>query len=341
MYKKNISAFKEKVALDLNNKEINFPSLDIGKSDRKTISLTNTGDTEIVVGSISLKGLSGNVFTLEGNEPGAIAPGAGLDFDIVFSPDQAQEYTDSVFIYVSSPCERKYFAEISGTGKAVNNEIIVSIPDLKGKPGTDNFEIPVYARTKNENIVITDISYECTISYDASMFLPLTISGADELSNSIEGSDRIIRFNGSQGKLSNENTVLAKISGKLLLFNTINNTVNIDAVNFTPTATVTRQPGSLTIEEYCAPDLRGVVFSAPPLTISPNPANAQATISINSTNINNTILGIYDLLGNCIKNIDIETNGDYILKLTDFPSGIYMLLLKTGTDIYSERLIVE
>jgi hypothetical protein len=73
----------------------------------------------------------------------------------------------------------------------------------------------------------------------------------------------------------------------------------------------------------------------------PNPANNFTNINITSLSVNSS-LSLYNLLGDKLDEIHLipETN-EYILNLSSFPSGIYLLELRTPTYITYNKLIIN
>jgi len=73
----------------------------------------------------------------------------------------------------------------------------------------------------------------------------------------------------------------------------------------------------------------------------PNPASNYININIPSPTVN-SILYLYNLIGKKLFEISLvpETN-KYILNLSSFPSGIYLLELSTPTNTYFNKLIIN
>ncbi len=77
------------------------------------------------------------------------------------------------------------------------------------------------------------------------------------------------------------------------------------------------------------------------MSLSPNPANKQVRVSLNATVSQDFMdLEVYDLLGNTLLNTQI---GDEQLDLdiSDLSTGVYFVVLRNGSKVYRQKLIVE
>lgn len=79
-------------------------------------------------------------------------------------------------------------------------------------------------------------------------------------------------------------------------------------------------------------------------TISPNPANAYFVIQSGIPGVTKAEINIYNHLGQNIfhnKKIDLFTDRSSEINLSEFKSGLYFILIKSGHFIQTKKLIVE
>jgi len=79
------------------------------------------------------------------------------------------------------------------------------------------------------------------------------------------------------------------------------------------------------------------------LQVFPNPAANLATIAFNLKKEENVSISICNNTGNELKQIQlgVKNQGKYQLDCINYPSGIYLITLKTETGILTEKLIIE
>ncbi|HPB19550.1 MAG TPA: T9SS type A sorting domain-containing protein, partial [Bacteroidales bacterium] len=76
--------------------------------------------------------------------------------------------------------------------------------------------------------------------------------------------------------------------------------------------------------------------------IYPNPATDYINIQLENSNVNSFILNIYDILGNLILNESVNNfQNVYILNISNYNRGTYILNIITDKDSYSLPFIVQ
>ena len=103
--------------------------------------------------------------------------------------------------------------------------------------------------------------------------------------------------------------------------------------------------GSVTIQQ--AMDVEEANLTSSDVTLSPNPARDQSTITINSAGLSNVHIDCYDLTGKKIE-LPYERMGNgsntiaYDLRLTDLNKGIYFVqVTNKGEVVTTRRLLVQ
>jgi hypothetical protein len=79
------------------------------------------------------------------------------------------------------------------------------------------------------------------------------------------------------------------------------------------------------------------------ISISPNPADDYAVLSLTLSKTQPVKYGLYNLTGICLKSQEFENQQpgrkEYILDLTDLPAGIYFYRLQVGTQTLTGKII--
>ncbi|HEY8401073.1 MAG TPA: malectin domain-containing carbohydrate-binding protein [Cytophagaceae bacterium] len=81
--------------------QINFPSVEVGKSSVSSFVLSNTGETTITISNIQLSG-NDNSFSLTQSTPFTIAPGSSQTLNITFAPTSAGTKSATLVISTTS-----------------------------------------------------------------------------------------------------------------------------------------------------------------------------------------------------------------------------------------------
>jgi hypothetical protein len=77
-----------------------------------------------------------------------------------------------------------------------------------------------------------------------------------------------------------------------------------------------------------------------PFTVYPNPGNGKINIHVLDKQVKGTI-EIYDVQGNLIQHVDIAQATDYLLDLSNYSKGIYLLNMIADDKKYAEKIIIE
>ena len=134
--------------------ELAFGELELGKSEKKLIKITNTGNEPFAITGIKS---SDPAFSLLNVERKTMAPGSTLDVEVQFSPTEAKSYSAAITIENNAD-EGKNTLEATGTG--VSRGII----SLEGTLDFANVEVGKSAKktfklgnTGNKDLNITEI----------------------------------------------------------------------------------------------------------------------------------------------------------------------------------------
>lgn len=165
-------------ALEASQDELDFGAVEAGASESETLTLTNTGDAELEVGSTDTRGDDAGQFSAPISEPLTLPSGDSAEIAVEFAPEEVGAKTATLSIShdgENTPTE----VRLSGEGVESNGlPRIEAIGDQSAVEGED-FSLQVRASDPDEGD---------TLSYDAGG-LPdgLTIDGdSGEISGAIE-----------------------------------------------------------------------------------------------------------------------------------------------------------
>ena len=267
------------------------------------------------------------------NLPSRISPGENLDLKITFEPQETRDYNDSLIIVFSGVAGCRSASYISGRG--ISQGLYLSVPDTMADAGQKNFSIPVYASLKcfeDGRIFTTD--FDISVEYDYSALLP------DNQLSYIRDSKRIILLSSNSYTFDRQRQKIGEITGEVLLGRKKYNPVSISGYSFPGDSLMKIEinNGSLTIGAVCSFDLRQVeLFKPASVEIYPNPASDILHFDCENTSGKVSSVTILAIEGNIIQEYSSIPES---IPIDGFPSGLYMVRIKAGTDIFNKKLMI-
>ncbi|MDI6791952.1 MAG: PQQ-binding-like beta-propeller repeat protein, partial [bacterium] len=141
----------------------NFGSVNIGNSsDPQTFTISNTGDADLVIGTITLTGTDASAFSIQNNNYSGqtLAPSATCPVDVVFSPVSAGLKSASLFIASNNPDTPALDVSLSGEGVSSEPQVTVTrtLPQSYSSDTTIevNLTIDVNESNKPNEIIIRE-----------------------------------------------------------------------------------------------------------------------------------------------------------------------------------------
>lgn len=184
--------------------------------------------------------------------------------------------------------------------------------------------------------------FSCTLSFDASMLLPIQIVAPEGTLplGTIDGTRRVVRFESE--RLPVGDTLIILQFATMLGSDSIVR-VNIDSLNFTSTGCpVTIKADSVTIKfiDLCtAGNATRLLANSPvtQITVLPNPADEIANIQITLAEDTPVSISLHDALGRevIVKNTGVLLRGVHqqFFDSSQLPSGVYSLMLSTSSEV--------
>ena len=235
---------------------LDFGTVQVGDSAFRTLTLSNTGNADLTVSSISYPA------GFSGNWSGTIIPGGSQDVTISFSPNTAQSYSGSLSIS-SDMTGGSASASIIGTGDVTLTRILALSGTLdfgNVQFGGTNSSTLILSNTGNSNLTISSISYPSgfsggwsgTIPPGGSQSVPVTFnplaaqsySGTVSISSDMTSGSNFISVSGNgtiaptriltlSGNLSFGDIYTGETESRnLSLSNAGNTTLNISSISF-------------------------------------------------------------------------------------------------------------
>lgn len=284
--------------------------------------------------------------------PADIAPGDSLRFVLYFTPDRLGMQNDSFLIRYSAPCATTLPVHVTyeGGGDILSFDLIAG--DAAGAPD-DTVDIPLLLTRDITGMNIQN--WQATLSFNASMLYPVGISGVGTLSESMtlssdwDASTGRVTVTAQGGRLAGTGDVLAMVRCLVLVGDDSVTVLRPGDADFGhPALRIgSYREGRFALEGYCLADgtrligRSGGLQLAPP---APNPVSGSATLRYTLSTDSDIELGLYDAQGRLIANITsgrvVAGEHSLVVDCSAFPAGTYIVVLRGGGAVVSERLTV-
>lgn len=180
-----LSAAGVQPQISLSPASIAFPSLIVGQSNSKSLTLTNSGTANV---SISQATISGTGFSLAGlSLPLTLAPGASSSFSISFAPAAAGAVSGGLSLTSNAPTSPLAVA-LSGTGVAQTLQVSASPASLSFgnlAVGSTASQSVTLSNTGNSNVSVSQLSVSGSGFTTSGLTLPLTLAAGQTASFSV------------------------------------------------------------------------------------------------------------------------------------------------------------
>ena len=280
-------------------------------------------------------GLGGKAFELSGFT-GEIPAYQSEKLLIKFSPDDIIDYNDILKIYINEPCNDNADIYLSGKGKAV---LRIDIPETIAEIN-DYISIPVNAQIITGRDINPEVTFSADVQLDAGILLT-------DIHGNIQNNKRVIHFPQTLANISQNKTQIAEIKGTVLLGDRDYSAIElIDFTHDNDHLELDTNGGSLAVSGICAENLsRLSAFIPTRLLISPNPANESVNVLIESEEIGNIELKIYNLQGAEVYKESWNNSGKTVkqfnINTDDFSNGAYSLVLKSSMSVIVRNLFIN
>jgi len=154
-----------------NDLQVPFGSFTIGASTNQTLTITNSGNGDLVLGAIATANPLVAPFSIQNNfcDGQTLAPASSCDFDVRFAPTAGGVFNESLDIPSNDPDEDPVTISVSGTGTAIPvpditvTDTMVPLDDLQVPfgdvtEGLSTYQTVTLSNDGNADLVIGDIA---------------------------------------------------------------------------------------------------------------------------------------------------------------------------------------
>jgi hypothetical protein len=337
-----IEILKNNISLIPSKESLDFGEICLGTKVTETLKLNVQTDSEL---SISEFYFQNNYFTIENVNSylRTYSNGEVIELSINYTPQNIVDFTDVLIIKSDSPCDFTIEIPLSASSKM---DFVFSLPVMKVESGA-SIAIPLNARLACPDWQSITTDYEITVAFDAEYFYPDSVQFGQIVNNTRLGSDRIITIKAPEVEFTPLNKIINYIYGKALVGRSEATPLKIISVTLTePKYYSETINGELTVEG-CVNDLSGVqMFKPTALTVAPNPARDEITLSISTQEQGNFRIEIYDIHGKIVHKDDFKRSAN-VLEIIEFSvntksigNGSYTIQLITPWNKLSEQVMI-
>lgn len=313
---------------------------------RRTITVTNTGDATITLTAASLT--LANPFVVVGGVPAVLKPGESTEVEIEFTDAGTNGIFNDVLTLTGTPSCTPWTVDITGSRSAA--AVLLSVPALVADPHDRGFRIPVRLKSGDLSMA-ADRQFVIEVKYNDALFFVKSCSNGRIIKIDTLGSEHRIVVT-VQGTTPSSGTVLTELVGDVLLGDTVETPIEVAVVNWEDVVGSVEENGTLRLVNTTDNEgLERLIRDRGRLLgigrVQPNPANTEAKVLVNTVEIGEHVLEVYDTGGRRIYHVSWVENStslnapkEIVLPVKQFPVGSFNLVLKTPTRTAEGRLVV-
>lgn len=325
-------------------RDLDFGACDMFRDYDRSMPFVNVDDDTIVIGSITVP--NGFSVMQPASFPALVAPGATLDIVVRFRAIEDRAYGGTMLIDVAGPCPTMTDVKLTALVKPVY--ITFGMPDTLARIGTTGFGIPLRAFMAPDSAVFNDVTFTVDVRMDSRVFAPERVTKGVIVRNIIDvlRRERTLTIRFDSVDFARGVTELTHIIGTVLSSTVF--TTPLDVPSYTwlvarqePIVDVVR--GSLTVDPTCFAEGRPIIlYNAPTLRVSPNPAAEATSITVTTTVPGPHAVDIVDLHGRLQHSVPIIPTPDpVVLHIGDLASGVYVVRFVTPVTVLHTTLVIQ
>ncbi|MFH1051302.1 MAG: T9SS type A sorting domain-containing protein [bacterium] len=229
------------------------------------------------------------------------------------------------------------------------NNSYISFPEIRSKVGNKNVPVKLIANLNCGNTDTLKAGFDATVRIDAKVYYIKSVENCNLISKTMDRDGFMtLHLSAESLQITSEPQVLATLRGDVLL-SMDSDTSILDIVDFNWTGNTIhteKQNGKILAYGVCVQDIRKIKkIEEESLIINPNPAEDFIEITIKSSNNEPRDLTIFNQQGIEVWHYELhEKSGSNLTHIypdiTDFPSGVYFVELKTTYNRIIEKIIV-
>ena len=319
--------------------EIDFGRLKPGEMKNINFEIKNIGE-EVEISEVKtiLSNFSILTFSdlIQKNEKGLI--------NLSFSSEIIGEYSDEMTVYFSlGKCEDSIKISLKVD---VSRLMTIWANHHTVGAGTKGFEVPIFAET-DLGAQISGKQYKLEISYLPELYYNVSVSKAQILSKSRDGSYERLVIEAVFPEITSSETVLFHLKGDVLFSPRMTTPIEVKFIESTASLSVTTRDGSLTLDSLCQVPIRGIQPYTPTrMTLSPNPSDGELKVSIGTQEQGSFSLIVFDVQGREVYRSEFTKSNktfeqkDYNINTQNLGNGIYTIHLTAPWTLLREQVVV-
>jgi hypothetical protein len=297
---------------------IDFGEVAVDSIAVKTAKLRNLSNTKIRIKEVRLKHNTSE-FNVEATTPIQLEEGNVAEFNVAYKSQGKLLVVDTILVVLDFPCDMVF--EIPIIAKS-SGKTYVWLPDTTALIGTKGFCIPLQARSQAG--VIQNLSYQATIRFDATAFLP------DNPEYYFENGERVVSLRADGVNIGEGATTIGSFCGEVLLASNRTTPLRIEKFEWKNAVVETEtRDGSLTTTGICMPEFSQVkLFQPTEIKIVPNPGEDEIEVIIRGEAGSVYTMEITNIIGTTIEEQTVKMEGNETKvkkKLYGYASGIYFI----------------
>jgi hypothetical protein len=335
-----------------------FPTLLPNNNDQKTLKITNNSNFDISVDSCKFVGNFPQFFSLLPNFVSDILTISNSNnYNIVFEPKlpNISANCNLIVYYSYRGCLDSLMVNLTGNSFA-KGKVDFAFSDLnsiKIDPKLNELILPITMKSEDAKMFLQD-TVICELSFPRSVFYPLTIKNttlAQIISNTINNNNRIIQIaNYINTTLDSLNNYLfAEIQGIPLLGDTKTGTFNLQNIKFLnhsdlfDVGNITNLPFELQVCTAGGDRLLTFANEGNPGIVKISTLGNEGQIQFLALEKGENQIFIYDYTGNIVFLTNFVSQSNELvqipLKLSNLPTGVYFIRIKTLSNTYSNKFL--
>jgi hypothetical protein len=337
---------------------ISFPATVIGLSaGTQSITITNTSESPITVGSASLQLSSFIIRSLLPALPAVLQPGGTMIATVEFIPQTVAQHVDSLVVASEFPCP----IQVSGviTGEGIPQPIVNAVLTIGSLQAKQDAIIDIPILTDKDLGPATVTGWSGSISFNRTMLWPMemvregSLSAAMNVGFTYDNTAGVVSITAYGAEVASGTGTLAWLRCRVLIGDALSTPLRMSSdFGFTSgyASVAGRVDGSFDLIEYCLPGDRLVNIETG-LQLRQNTPNPVELSSRSTTSISYTIpregsviFDVYDLIGRQLRHLDlgfrVQGMHTMLLDVSNLRQGTYIYVLRTSAGSAVRRMVL-
>lgn len=309
-------------------------------------TVTNNSGVDLKIKSVTLS--DGTDIVVTPATASTFVNGASIDFKFNFNPKSIKEYETKVIVEIEEPCSLTFEGRVEGYGIA---DLLVYVPPVSsGKIGNKAFELPVMAKLniKDDSTATASFS-QIVVNFDAAAYNPTSVKEPGiTMSKFFDKDNYMLEVTLKPPNpyiFTKDPQKVATLSGQLG-FGKEGSPIMLSPTLNSLLLNLIIQNGTFSFYGACQPDLLKVTRNnATFAKIAPNPSNGEIEVTVTNTQAGEHEISFVNSIGSRLLTTTLTKSADnysegFRLDVSSLPAGVYMMVIKTATEVLTENLVI-